>query len=450
MDVPERQVVLVSADADLARELERARPADVELKRIAPADFVGTGDAPARALWVDLDDWPSQSAEIPRASVFFYGRLPSGSARLPSGVLISKRCAVESASRLWPAAPDGAACGWEARGEDLPGWALDYQILDLRALCHALATRLPAALGYREASLYLADAERQVLTLAGSSCDRPIDLAVRVEDGQHVLAAAVRRGGPAVEGVAGEIPGVYGLATLPKQLQSEPRGRALLAPLTEGGRLCGLLVCCGRDEARADEAVPAALMTFLARSLAHARQYEQARTEARIDGLTGLFNYRWMVETLARELQRAMRHAAPTTLLMLDVDGLKLVNDRYGHRAGDALLRHVAAKVRGVLRQADSAARCGGDEFVLLLPDTDTRGAELVAGRIRRALAEEPVRLDGASIHVAASVGIAQWRSGWSAEGWLEAADQAMYAAKRAQCGGARGGVRGRSSGDHA
>jgi diguanylate cyclase (GGDEF)-like protein len=176
-----------------------------------------------------------------------------------------------------------------------------------------------------------------------------------------------------------------------------------------------------------------AVLSFAGRALSHARLHEQARIEARVDGLTGLYNYRWMTETLRRELQRAQRHDVPLTLLMLDLDGLKQVNDRCGHRAGDAVLRHVAAVIRSALREADSAARCGGDEFVLLLPDTDAAGAMHVAERVVRGLRDARCGHGGQELPVAASVGVAQWRSGWTVEQWIEAADQAMYAAKRAK-----------------
>ena len=116
---------------------------------------------------------------------------------------------------------------------------------------------------------------------------------------------------------------------------------------------------------------------------------------------------------------------------MLDLDGLKPVNDRFGHLAGDALLRHVARKISAQLRQIDSAARFGGDEFVVLLPATDAAGARQVARRILSAIRSDAPVISRKALPIAASLGLAQWQEGWDQQRLLQAADGAMYSAKR-------------------
>ena len=435
MAAPARNVVLVSHDPELAGALERHCPAGAALCPVGARELPDSTALDRDDLWIDLDAWPPKRP-MPQASVVFYADDPAHRERLPAALLVRKPCSQDAAAAVWSIrAPTSApASARDDQPVALPPWLQSIHVLDLRELCHALVTHLPPALGYREASLYLCDASRQVLTLAESSCNRPIDLAVRLSaDASHVLALAARGGCVLVARDADEACRALGAGVRARQMDAEDGG-CLLAALSAAGRVGGLLVCTARlsEGTRPPPWMPAVL-SFAGRALSHARLHEQARIEARVDGLTGLYNYRWMTETLRRELQRAQRHDVPLALLMLDLDGLKQVNDRCGHRAGDAVLRHVAAVIRSALREADSAARCGGDEFVLLLPDTDAAGAMRVAERVVRGLREGRCGHGGQELPVAASVGVAQWRSGWTVEQWIEAADQAMYAAKRAK-----------------
>ncbi|GIX31055.1 MAG: hypothetical protein KatS3mg124_1527 [Porticoccaceae bacterium] len=157
------------------------------------------------------------------------------------------------------------------------------------------------------------------------------------------------------------------------------------------------------------------------------------REEAAHDPLTGLANRRTLVETLVREVARARRSGSSLAILLIDLDHFKAVNDRFGHRVGDRVLKEVAERIRARLRGQDLLARYGGEEFVAVLPDTDLAGAETVAEAIRRALADAPLQVRGlrvtASLGVAAAPGEAPDPAG---ERLLAAADRALYAAKRA------------------
>src|SRR3954469_6238550 len=149
---------------------------------------------------------------------------------------------------------------------------------------------------------------------------------------------------------------------------------------------------------------------------------------ARTDPLTGLLNRRGFEETFKLELERARRSGSSLSVVAGDLDGFKLVNDRLGHHAGDEALQALAADIVKWKRRIDVAARMGGEEFALLLPDTDERGAFLVAERLRRAVqrpfSEQPVPLT-------ISFGIASWpEHGEDTELLLRAADEALYAAK--------------------
>jgi diguanylate cyclase (GGDEF)-like protein len=150
-----------------------------------------------------------------------------------------------------------------------------------------------------------------------------------------------------------------------------------------------------------------------------------------VDPLTGLYNKRWMIETVTREIRRVQRYGAPLSLAVVDLDGLKCVNDQHGHLAGDSALRHVSGRISAGLRELDSAARIGGDEFVVLLPNTDLPGAQHVGRRILTAIRKDAAQHKDVPLTISASIGIAQWEPGWQPSDLIDAADVAMYRAKQ-------------------
>ncbi|MDH5549435.1 MAG: diguanylate cyclase [Gemmatimonadota bacterium] len=150
------------------------------------------------------------------------------------------------------------------------------------------------------------------------------------------------------------------------------------------------------------------------------------------DALTGVSNRRLLMETLRREVQRSGRTDQPFSVLMLDVDGFKAFNDTYGHQAGDAALVMLAAVLRECTRVVDCVARYGGEEFVIMLHETDLASASEVAERIRVAVADRRVPLEGEDAFITVSIGIAQYPGdGGTHEAVLKAADGTLYDAKQ-------------------
>jgi two-component system cell cycle response regulator len=147
------------------------------------------------------------------------------------------------------------------------------------------------------------------------------------------------------------------------------------------------------------------------------------------DELTGLRNRRAILHELEMVLAGARRHGHQLSVLMLDIDRFKVVNDRHGHRAGDEVLKEVARRLTERLRREDVAGRLGGDELLVVLPDTGEAGAAVVAEAIRQAVAARPVTTTGGPIGVTLSVGSAAW-AGEDLNVLLERADGALYAAK--------------------
>ena len=157
----------------------------------------------------------------------------------------------------------------------------------------------------------------------------------------------------------------------------------------------------------------------------------EARHLAATDALTGLMNRRAFLEAVDRERSRAARHTLPISLLMLDVDHFKQVNDTKGHDAGDVVLRGIAAVLLRIARRSDFVARWGGEEFVLALAQTAETGGRIAAERVRRAVAEQPFMLpNGETLRVTTSVGLASAGSSFALEELLGRADRALYAAK--------------------
>ncbi|BAI71050.1 two-component response regulator modulated diguanylate cyclase [Azospirillum sp. B510] len=153
---------------------------------------------------------------------------------------------------------------------------------------------------------------------------------------------------------------------------------------------------------------------------------------ATLDPLTGVWNRRRFLDLAAAELARARRYGRPLALFLLDLDGFEAVNDAHGNTIGDAVLRAVVKRVRAALRISDHIARSGGDEFVVLLPETDAAGAAVVAERVRAALAGSPVAAEERAIPVTASIGIASWLPDEpGVEQTLHRAERALHAAKR-------------------
>jgi diguanylate cyclase (GGDEF)-like protein len=152
------------------------------------------------------------------------------------------------------------------------------------------------------------------------------------------------------------------------------------------------------------------------------------------DALTGLANYRSFTDTIGREVERATRFHRPVGLVLLDIDHFKHVNDTLGHQRGDAVLVELAERVQGEVRDIDTVARYGGEELVVVLPETDVPGAEQAAERIRVAIAARPFgELPDVPVHVTVSLGVAvHGVHATTSAGLLRRADEALYAAKGA------------------
>jgi two-component system, cell cycle response regulator len=219
----------------------------------------------------------------------------------------------------------------------------------------------------------------------------------------------------------------------------EPRvDTAVAVPLVRGDRTMGVIALYGRPtpEPYGDQDVDT-LAAFAAQAsvaIENVLLHQETEQLSITDGLTGVWNRRYLELSLRKEIERASRFNRPLTVLMIDIDRFKDVNDKFGHQRGDGVLVEVTRRIMGSIRtQIDFVARYGGEEFVVVLPETPCEGGKVVAEKIRSAVRDHPFVGDGSHLTVTVSLGVAVFPlDGLTAEDLIRAADQAMYRAKRA------------------
>ncbi|MGV8930609.1 MAG: diguanylate cyclase [Luteimonas sp.] len=173
------------------------------------------------------------------------------------------------------------------------------------------------------------------------------------------------------------------------------------------------------------------ILKFISHSSAEAQYHEEIYQLATHDALTDLYNRRHFIEMMEKEIARAMRHERPLTLCIIDVDLFKPVNDRFGHISGDEVLRQIAALMRRHVRNEDVAARIGGEEFAVLLPECDENAAYGFAERLRAAVANAVFTPGGQPQRITISIGIAALSADRDTRNrMMAAADAALYRAK--------------------
>lgn len=163
------------------------------------------------------------------------------------------------------------------------------------------------------------------------------------------------------------------------------------------------------------------------------RSLAELSEQVRTDPLTGLANYRYFVQALEQEMERTLRSEQPTTLIMLDIDYFKKVNDAWGHEAGNQALVHIARLMQQTVRKLDIPCRYGGEEFAIILPNTLLSASIPVAKRLRKTIADSPLQLGDQRLKLTASLGITTFTSGQTAsvEELVQRADHYLYQAKQ-------------------
>lgn len=295
--------------------------------------------------------------------------------------------------------------------------------------------------------------ELERLVAFGQALGRALDVdSIRVAIGQHLAALAgtdevwvlVREGNEwqALSGDTRGVDEVLQWGDIAEQLLSPgtdkttnqmTQPRAIGFPLIVGGSAMGVLGVRPQLTVLAADRRPIieTAAALLAVSIKNAQLSRELRESSVRDSLTGCFTRSHALDVVDGELRRARRSQTPVSLIMFDLDHFKEVNDRHGHLCGDAVLSAIGKRMKDVLRGSDLKCRYGGEEFLVLLPETPLHGARRVAETLRREISERPVPWSGDVLTITASFGLAQTLPGEvNVQAVIARADQALYRAK--------------------
>ena len=300
---------------------------------------------------------------------------------------------------------------------------------DLTSLLGVVLETATRAMKAKSGAVYLLSNTRTELTV---KCAHQLDKALagrRIRVGEGLAGRVAQTRMPLM---------VPSSAPPPAPSDAEPADPTMIAvPLESATHLIGVLALYGREFGQNFSQSDLETLTSLARQAAvgieNVLLHQEAQRLSITDGLTGLWNRRYLQMRLAQEVERSIRFRRPLSVALLDVDFFKSVNDRYGHQRGDAVLIELAHRVvRAVRGQVDTLARLGGEEFVLILPETAADGARTVCEKILEAVSGEPFGTEGEErANVTVSIGCATFpQDGSTPQTLLRTADFAMYEAK--------------------
>lgn len=282
-------------------------------------------------------------------------------------------------------------------------------------------------------SMLMVDEERKELTFELALGEKSKDLsALRVKIGEGVAGWVAQTGKPTIVNDAARDPRFTGKFDSKTQFRTRS---ILCAPLISRGRTIGVVEIINRRGGRFTQADLDVLLTLVepcAIAIENAILFQKAEQLTITDDLTKLFNSRYLNLYIGREIKRCKRHGIPLSVIFLDLDGFKGVNDQYGHLAGSSTLTEVGGILALAVRESDILARYGGDEFVVVLPETPPSGALVIAERIRRSIESHCfLEAQGLAARISASFGIASYPDhALTPDGLIQKADQAMYRVK--------------------
>jgi len=321
--------------------------------------------------------------------------------------------------------------------QQLTPLAKKINCLDIDRIAKICIENIPRLVGVKFASLYLLDDDTNILHLREHNHSFPINKIVSLnQDPPSPMVMSVR---------SNELILVGDINTHRKPVikwSQRPfadnyKGKSCaIAPLTCQQKVVGVLNLAEKLDAEKfncrDTAVIELFRHLIGASIGNIKLFEKTQKQAKCDGLTGLANYNTFYEVLEKELWRARRYGGRISLIMVDIDNLKWANDIHGHQAGDTVIREISKRIKRCIRQSDTAARYGGDEFVIVLPNTALSEATVVARRMVEIVNSSQISWKQEQIGISISVGLGEYGPDASPEEITSRSDHALYMAKRA------------------
>jgi diguanylate cyclase (GGDEF)-like protein len=356
---------------------------------------------------------------------------------VPAAVLAHLRSARRPARRVRKAAPPQTTARRLAILTDVVKTA--NSILEPRKVIELVMEKIRALIPSEAWSVLMVDEEHHELVFEAARGAKGHDLAAfRLKIGEGVAGWVAETGRPAIVNDTARDPRFT--RRVDARTQFETRS-ILAAPLVSRGRTIGVLEILnklGGGFTRHDLALVLTLVEPCAIAIENATLFQRTEQLTITDDLTRLFNSRYLNLYLGREISRCKRHGIPLSVIFLDLDGFKGINDQHGHLAGSGTLTEVGTILAAGVRESDILARYGGDEFVAVLPETPASGALVIAERLRRAIEEHRfLAPQGVCARISASFGIATYPDhALSPEGLIQKADQAMYRVKEREKNG--------------
>jgi len=315
--------------------------------------------------------------------------------------------------------------------------ARQINCLDIDRIADVCVGRIPALVRARFASVYILDETNNILHLHKHNHPFPINQIVSLNQTPTPLMVMAVRSKQLILVPDIDIHKKPIIRKSQRAFADNYRTKnCAIVPLICQDRVVGVLNLADKTDddvfACGDIALIELFSQLVGASIGNIRLFEKTQRQATTDGLTGLVNHKTFYEILEKELWRSRRFGGRISLIMVDVDNLKTINDQYGHRAGDKVIREISRRIKECIRQIDTAARYGGDEFAVILLNTDLSDAVVVAERMVAAVANCPAMWNKQRIPLSISVGLGQYDSDTTPEDITSRSDKALYTAKQA------------------
>ena len=312
----------------------------------------------------------------------------------------------------------------------------EINCLDLDEIITVCVTKIPLLVNARYASLYLHNYRDATLELKRHNHGYRIDDVVRVTaDSKSAMCRALLEKRILLIRDFEEYERLNGVSVERPNAHKYSSRSAIIAPMLAGDRVVAVLNLADKRSGEPFDEVNdlppiEQLSVLVGAAIRNWQLFEEVKVQAKTDTMTGFINHQTFFEELEREVLRVRRYRGPLSVLMVDVDNFKLINDVYGHQLGDHILMEVSRIIKLNVRDTDIPARYGGDEFAVILSQADVTRARLVAERIREMVDARTFTYEDKKINLSLSIGVAQYRPAQTVADFVTEADKALYDAK--------------------